>query len=102
MPTDTQKLRVLRARTDSDLVVLVQRQLNHGFALVDAARSRQSPIFSQAEKTHATATVLLSRIASLSGADRQRFESQMKELKAKLEQVPLYANVQSLTAAIAS
>ena len=102
MPTDTQKLRVLRARTDSDLAVLVQRLLNRGFALVDAARSRQSPIFSQAEKTHATATVLLPRIASLSEAGRLRFESRMKKLKAKLEQVPLYANVRPYSAAVAS
>jgi hypothetical protein len=102
MPTDTQKLRVLRARTDSDLVVLVQRQLNRGFALVDAARSRQSPIFSQAEKAHATATVLLPRIFGLSEADRLRFESRLKELKAKLEQVPLYANVRPYPASVAS
>jgi hypothetical protein len=102
MSTNTQKLRVLRARTDSDLVVLLQRQLDRGFALVDAARSRQSPIFSQVEKAHATATVLLPRIASFSEADRLRFESRMKELEARLQQVPLYANVGSYTAAVAS
>lgn len=97
MSTDTQKLRVLRARTDSDLVVLVQRQVDRGFALVDAARSRHSPLFSQAEKAHATATVLLPRLASLSDADRLRFESRIEELKAKLERVPLYANLRPYT-----
>ncbi len=102
MPTDTQKLRVLRARTDSDLAVLVQRQIDRGFALVDAARSRQSPVFTQVEKAHATATVLLPRLSSLSDTDRQRFESRIKELKTRLDQVPLYANVRPYPASFAS
>jgi hypothetical protein len=102
MPTDTQKLRVLRARTDSDLLVLIQRQINRGFTLVDAAPSRHSPVFTQAEKAHATAAMLLPRIAGLSDADRQRVQSRMKELKERLEQVPLYANVRPYPASVAS
>jgi len=102
MSTNTQKLRVLRSRTDGDLLALVERQLNSGFTLVDAAPSRQSPVFAQAEKAYATATILLSRIAGLSDADRQRCESRIKELKGRLEQVPLYANVRPYTAAVAS
>ena len=84
------------------MVVLVQRQLDRGFALVGVARSRNSSMFTQAEKAHAAAMVLLPRIASLNDSDRQRFESRMTELNAKLEQVPLYANVRSYTAAVAS
>ena len=35
MSSNTQKLRVLRARTDHDLLVLIDRELDRGFALVD-------------------------------------------------------------------
>jgi hypothetical protein len=102
MSTNTQKLRVLRTRTDQDLLVVVSRELDRGFALVDAARSRNSPLFAQAVKAYDTATALLFRISGLSDADRLRCESQVKELKIKLERVPVYANVRSCPASFAS
>jgi hypothetical protein len=102
MSTNTQKLRVLRARTDHDLVVVVSRELDRGFALVHAASSKTSPLFAQAEKALATAEALLPRIFSLTDGDPLRFESRMKELRAKLEQVPAYANVRSYPASFAS
>jgi len=102
MPTNTQKLRVLRTRTDHDLLLVVNRELDRGFAFVEVATTRNSPLFAQAMKAHEVARVLLPRIAGLSDADRLRHESRVKELKAKLEQVPLYANVRSYGAAVAS
>jgi hypothetical protein len=102
MSTNTQKLRVLRARTDHDLLVVVSRELNRAFALVGVATNRNSPLFSQAEKALGTAKGLLLRISGLSDGDRQSFESRMSELKGKLEQVPAHTNVHSYPASFAS
>ena len=102
MSTNTQKLRVLRARTDHDLLVLVSRELDRALALVDLATTRNSPIFARAERAVGTAAALLPRISSLSEGDRLRFESRLKELRARLEQVPAYANVRSYPASFAS
>jgi hypothetical protein len=102
MPTDTQKLRVLRARTDHDVIILVHRELDRGLALVDVATTRNSPLFTQAVKTHDTATALLPKITGLSQDDRQRIEKKLNQLRSRLEQVPVYANVRFYPAAFAS
>ena len=102
MSTDTQKLRVLRARTDHDLLVLIQRELERGFALVDVATTRNSPLFAQAQKAFATATALLSRISGANDGERLRIEKQVKELGARLEQAPVCASMRSYPASFAS
>jgi hypothetical protein len=93
MPTNTQKLRVLRSRTDADLLVLVNRELERGINLLNMANSRNSPVFAQAVKAHQTATALLPRIAGLSDGDRLRIEAKVTELRSRLDRVPVYANV---------
>ena len=93
MSERTQKLVALRSRTDHDLLVLVTRELDRAFALADVVASRYSPLFAQAVKAHSTATALLPRIAGLSQDDRLRIEGKAAELRVRLEQVPLWANV---------
>ncbi len=102
MATNTQKLRVLRARTDFDLIVLVQRELDRGMNLLDSATSRTSPSFAQAKKAYDTATMLLPRIGGLSDGDRLRIEAKAMELRSRLDRVPVYANVRSFPASFAS
>ena len=98
MSTNTQKLRVLRSRTDHDLFALVQRELDRGLALVDVAASRNSPLYTQAEKAFRTATALFPRISGVSQDDRLRIEGTVKELRSRLDQVRLYANVRPFSA----
>jgi hypothetical protein len=98
----TRKLLTLRARTDHDLLVLVARELDRGFALLDVATTRNSPLFAQAEKAFAAATAILPRIAGLSADDRQRIEAKVEQLRSRIEEVPAYANVRSHPASIAS
>ena len=98
----TRKLLTLRARTDHDLLVLVNRELDRGFALVDVATTRNSSLFAQAEKALATATAMLPRIAGLSADDRQRIEVKVEQLRSWLDQVPAYANLRSYPASVAS
>jgi hypothetical protein len=101
MSERTQKLVALRARTDHDLVVLVQRELDRCANLLHAATTRQSPLFAQAQKALSTAAVLVPRIA-VSAADRLRIEGKAAELRSRLAQVPVYANVRSFPASVAS
>jgi hypothetical protein len=93
MSNHTKKLVALRARTNHDLLVLVQRGLDRGFALVDVATSRNSSLFAQAEKAIATATAMLPRISDMNQGDRAQIETRLKELRSRLEQIPAYANV---------
>ncbi len=98
----TRKLLTLRTRTDHDLLVLVNRELDRGFAFLDAATTRNSPLLAQAEKAFATATAMLPRIAGVSADDRQRIEAKVKELCSRMDEVPAYSNVGSYPASMAS
>ena len=102
MSTNTQKLRVIRSRTDHDLLILVQRELDRGFALVDVATSRNSPLHAQAQKAHDTATAVLHRISGLSQDDRVFLEARLNKLRSRLDRVPEYANVRPYPASFAS
>ena len=97
----TRKLLTLRARTDHDLLVLVNRELDRGFALSDMATSRNSPLFAQAEKAYHTVRAILPRISDLNEDDRLHLESRLKGLRSRLDQVPAFARVERYTASVA-
>ncbi len=102
MPERTQKLIALRARTDHDLWVLVQRELSRGLAALGAATIRRSPAFTQADRAYQMATTLLPKISGLSQPDRLNAERKLAKLRFRLDQVPMYANVSPFRAAAAS
>ncbi|HLK66628.1 MAG TPA: hypothetical protein VKU19_24505 [Bryobacteraceae bacterium] len=93
MSSNTQKLRVIRSRTDHDLLILIQRELDRGFALVDSAISRNSALFALAQKSQETALSLLPKICGISDQDRLRIETSLRELQFRLDRVPVYANL---------
>ena len=102
MSERTRKLVSIRHRTDHDLLVLVSRELDRGFALaVAVATTRTSPLFAQAEKAHETARAILPRISDLTEGDRLHLESRLKELRVRLDQVATFARVERCTAAVA-
>ena len=102
MSERTKKLLTLRARTDHDLLVLVQRELDRGLALVKTANSRNSPDFALAEKARQTASALLSGIAGLSADDRLSVEAKVEQLRCRIAEVPAYANVRAFPQSVAS
>ena len=102
MSDRTRKLVSIRHRTDHDLLVLVSRELDRGFALVDVASTRTSPLFAQGEKVYDTARAILPRISDLSEGDRLRLGSRLKELRVRLDQVGTFAKVERYTASVAS
>ena len=101
MSDRTKKLVALRARTNHDLMVLLQRELDRGFALVDVATSGNSPLYAQAERAIATATAMLPRISAMSQYDRVQIETRLKELRSRLDQI-LSANMRPYPASFAS
>ena len=102
MSDRTRKLISIRHRTDHDLLILVSRELDRGFALVDVATTRTSPLFAQAEKSYDTASAILPRISDLGEGDRRHLESRLKELRVRLDQVATFARVERYTASVAS
>jgi hypothetical protein len=104
MSERTRKLVALRNRTDHDLVVVVNRELDRGLNMLSAAISRNSPLYTQAEKALGTATALLSRVAvaALSAEDRHRIDTKANELRLRLEQVPVCSVMRSFPASLAS
>jgi hypothetical protein len=102
MSERTQKLVSIRHHTDHDLQVLVSRELDRAFALMDVATTSTSPLFAQAEKAYDTARAILPRIADLSECDRLHLESRLKELRVRLDQVPTFARVERYLASVAS
>ena len=101
MSDRTRKLVSIRHRTDHDLQILVSRELDRGFALVDVATTRTSPLFAQAEKAYDTARALLPRISDLNEGDRLHLEPNLNELRSRLDQVPTFAKVERYTASVA-
>ena len=93
MSDRTRKLVSIRHHTDHNLQVLVSRELDRAFALLDVATTRTSPLFAQAEKAHDTASAILPRIADLGETDRLHLESRLTELRVRLDQVPAFARV---------
>jgi len=69
---------------------------------VDVAASRNSPLFTQAERALSTATALLPRMADICKDDRLRIEAKAAELRSRLERVPVWANVRTFPASVAS
>ena len=102
MSDRTRKLISIHHHTDHDLLVLVSRELDRAFALVDVATTRTSPLFAQAEKAYDTARAILPRIADLSEGDRMHLESRLEELRVRLDQVPTFAMVEPYSVAVAS
>jgi hypothetical protein len=84
------------------LQIIVSRETDRGFILAGMATTWNSPFLAQAEKAHRTATILLSKISGLSQGDRQSFESRLKELQSRLDQVATFAQVERYPEQVAS
>ena len=102
MSDRTRKLVSIRHHTDHDLQVLVNRELDRAFALLDAATTRTSPLFAQVVKACDTARVIFPRISGLSDGDRLQIESRLKELRVRLDQAATFAQVEPYSVAVAS
>jgi hypothetical protein len=102
MSTNAQKLRLLGARTDHDLVVLVNRELDRGISAAQFAPNKSSQLCANAGKSLSTALALLPWISNLGQNDRVRIESRIKELRYRLDHISVYRNRRDHMASLAS
>jgi hypothetical protein len=79
------KLVELRRKTDRDLLILVQRELDRGLTLAGVAATKESPLYEQGEKAYRKVKVLLPRISGLDRDQYREFESKLKELRGALD-----------------
>jgi len=102
MSSNTQKLRVLRARTDHDLLILVCRELDRGLLLVNVAATKSSPLFAEAHRAWETASALLPKVSAVSEDMRALLDAKLKELRRRLDGAPAYAEARNFPASVAS
>jgi hypothetical protein len=88
------KLAELRAKTDQELLVLMQRELDRALTLADVAVSRESALYSEAEKGYRKVVTLLPEAPDMRQGDCARIEAAVKELRLRLDQLPAAARAQ--------
>ena len=82
------KLAELRARTDRDLVRILNADLERSLALANVAATRRSVFRSQAEAMYNRAKILLPRLSGVTAGERTELETKLKELGMALDLVP--------------
>lgn len=95
------KLALLRAQTDRDLLILIQRELDRALTLADVAVNRESAFYGEAEEAYRKVVTLLVKTPDMRQGDRACIEANVKELRLLLEQVPAVATVKRYPASFA-
>jgi len=85
---DFSKLAELRARTDRDLVRILNADLERSLALASVAATRHSVFRSQAEAMYTRAKNLLPKLYGATAEERAQLEAKLKELGMALDLVP--------------
>jgi hypothetical protein len=82
------KLAELRARTDRDLVRILNADLERSIALAGVAATRHSVFRAQAENVYVRAKALLPKLSGLTAEELAQLEAKLKELEMALDLVP--------------
>ena len=97
--TSTSKLVELRRKTDRQLLITIQRDLDRSLILASVVATKASPLHEWAEKTYQRARFLLTKLDGVLQDEQALLESKLAELRAALDQVPPQ-KVQRHTAAL--
>jgi hypothetical protein len=81
------KLAELRMKTDRDLLLILDGELDRGLALANVAASEQSAFYGQAEAVYARTKGLLAQIAGLPEDELSPVRNKLSELKMALDLV---------------
>lgn len=100
--SNTRKLASLRAKTDQELLVLIERELDRALTLADLATNRESGFYGEAEKAYRKVVTLLPEAPDMRQGERARIEAAVKELRRRLDQVPAAARAQRYPASFAA
>ena len=101
MSTASSRLVELRHKTDRQMLIVIQRELDRGSTLASVVASKGSQLYIRAERAYEKATSLLTKLDGALGQDeRKRVESTLRELRASLDSVPAQ-KIQRNTASLA-
>jgi len=79
------KLVELRRKTDRELPVLIQRELERGLTLASVAASSSSPLRKKADNIYEKMKALFPVVDGIDSAQRAQLESKLDELRAALD-----------------
>ena len=82
---ETSKLEALRLRTDRQLVALIQRRLESGFAAANHVNRGTCKCYEKVTGICAEIAKLLPLVESINRAERARIQSRLTELEGLLE-----------------
>ena len=82
------KLAELRARTDRDLVRILNADLERALALASVAATRHSVFRSQAETMYTRAKKLLPKLSGVTAEELAQLDARLKDLRLALDLVP--------------
>ncbi|HUQ92456.1 MAG TPA: hypothetical protein VM120_12315 [Bryobacteraceae bacterium] len=91
--SQTKKLDELRAKTDRQLLTIIGKQIQLGLALADAVGNHDNPRQrAAAESDYCFAVTVLPTLSHLSEQDQKQLQTELKELRRRLDGgVPLRA-----------
>jgi hypothetical protein len=92
--TSTSKLIELRSKTDRELSLVVQREVERGLVLASMAATRRSPLHIKADNIYSKMKALLPALNGDQGG-RSHLESKLAELRAALDQTSAKEKFQS-------
>ena len=95
----TSKLIELRRKTDRELWIVIQRDLDRSLLLANVIATKPSPLHEWAEKAYQWAKLMLTKLDGVPQDEQTLLESKLTELRAALDQVPPQ-KVQRHTAAL--
>jgi hypothetical protein len=78
----------LRRKTDRQLLLVIQRELNRGMTLASVVVTQGSPLHLRAEKAYEKAKALLTKLESEGQDERSQLDSRLRELRAALDRIP--------------
>jgi len=79
------KLAELRAKTDSQLMFVILRELDRALPMAKAATNRASPLYIRAEKAYARVKPLVSKVEAVSNDNRADLDAKLEEVRMALE-----------------
>jgi len=97
---DFSKLAELRARTDRDLVRILNADLERSLALAGVAATRHSVFRAEAEAVYTRAKALLPKLSGITADQLAQLEAKQKELGMALDLVPGTMDLEEETAAV--
>lgn len=82
------KLVELRRKTDRELAIMIQRELERGLTLASVAATKTSPLHVRADEIYSKMETLLPALDGASQREQSQLKLKLRELRVALDRVP--------------